>query len=264
MAVPGVLRRRRRLDGPGGRAFLLALDHGLAAGPLDGIQDPSALVRTLRDAPLTGTILNPGMVRHVASDRGAERAMIVHMSAGTLLGSRPTSKVTSGSVAGAVALGADAVSVQIHFGDSTEDRMLATAAAVAADARSVGLPTLVMAYPPSREGTAPDDIDAARHAVRAAAEVGADIVQANYLGPAESIREMVRVCPAPVILAGGPRSASPDAFLDRIRAAVAAGVAGITVGRNLFQHPDPQGFAVQIGEALVRGTLQDLPAEVPS
>jgi DhnA family fructose-bisphosphate aldolase class Ia len=263
MGVLGALLRRRRLEGPGGRLFLLALDHGLPAGPLDGIQDPSRLLQDLRDVPLTGTILNPGMVRHGASNLEAEWALIVHLSAGTLLGPRPTSKVASGSVADAVALGADAVSVQIHFGDPNEDRMLATAGEMVADARSFGIPTLVMAHPSGR-GTTQDDIDAARHAVRAAAEIGADFVQVSYLGPAELISELIEGCPVPLLLGGGPRFASPDAFLDRIGAAIAAGTAGITVGRNLFQHPNPREFAMRIGEAVFRDALPALGAEVPA
>jgi DhnA family fructose-bisphosphate aldolase class Ia len=263
MAVLGSLLRRRRLEGLGGRSFLLALDHGLPAGPLDGIQDLSRLVRDLHGTSLTGTILNPGLVRHVSSDLRAERALIVHLSAGTLLGCQPTSKVPSGSVAGAVALGADAVSVQIHFGNPNEDRMLATAGEIVGDARSFGIPTLVMAHPPGG-GTAQDEIDAARHAIRAAAEIGADIVQLNYLGPAESTPKLIEGCPVPLLLGGGPRSASPDAFLDRIGAAVAAGAAGITVGRNLFQHPNPRAFAMRIGEAVFRDASPNVTAGVPS
>jgi DhnA family fructose-bisphosphate aldolase class Ia len=250
VAVLGVSLRRRRIVGRDGRAFLLALDHGLAAGPIDGIRDPTALLRELRDAPLTGIVANPGMVPHIASELRVGQALVVHLSAGTLLGSQPRSKVASCSVADAVALGADAVSVQLPFGDPAEDRMLATAGEIVADARSFGLPTLVMVYQPSADGGVGDDIDRARHANRAAAEIGADVVQANYFGPTESFPELVAACPVPLIFAGGPRSASTDDFLRRLRSAIAAGAAGITVGRNVFQQPNPRGVAMRIGEAV--------------
>src|SRR5919198_3724681 len=253
MAILGVHRRRRRLEGPGGRMFLLALDHGVPVGPIRGMENPSALVRELRDAPLTGTILNPGMVRHVASELSPDRGLVVHLSAGTVLGSRPRSKVPLGSVADAVALGADAVSVQVCFGDLAEDRMLAAAGETVKEARSLGIPTLIMVDPPSGARAGVEDVDAARHAVRAAAEIGADLVQANYRGPAESIREIVGGCPVPFLLAGGPADDSPEAFLDRIREAIDGGAAGLAVGRNLFQHPNPRAFAKRIGEAIFRG-----------
>lgn len=194
--------------------------------------------------------MNPGIVRHVASDLGPDRALVVHLSAGTLLGSRPSSKVRIDSVAHAVALGADAVSVSVHFGDPAEDRMVAAAGRTVDEARSLGIPTLIMAYPPSEPGGRSVNADAARHAARAAAELGANLVQTNFAGPPESVREIVRGCPIPVLLSGGPPSPAPEAFLDAIRAGIAAGAAGVTVGRNLFQHPDPAAFATQLGEAI--------------
>jgi DhnA family fructose-bisphosphate aldolase class Ia len=228
------------------------------------LEDLSALIRELRDAALTGTILNPGTVRYVASELSPDRGLVVHLSAGTVLGSRPRSKVPLGNVAGAVALGADAVSVQVCFGDPTEDRMLAVAGRVVEEARSLGIPTLVMVDPPSGGRVGVEDLDAARHAVRAAAEIGADLVQANYRGPAESIREIVGGCPVPFLLAGGPADDSPEAFLDRIREAIDGGAAGLAVGRNLFQHPNPRAFAKRIGEAIFRGAPPEMAVEVRS
>lgn len=258
MGPPGNELRRHRLQGGSARLFLLALDHGLPAGPLRGIENPSALLRSLRDAPLTGVIVNPGTVRHLASDLGPGRGLVVHLSGGTMLGAHPTSKVSITSVVHAVALGADAVSVHIHFGDPAEDRMMADAGRTVDEARSLGIPTLIMAYPPSGAGTASDDPDAARHAARAAAELGADLVQTNYVGPSESVQEIVRSCRVPLLLAGGPRLGTQEAFLDSIRAGISAGVAGYAVGRNLFQHQDPGAFALQIGEAIFGGAPREI------
>ncbi len=250
--------------GRAGRLFLLALDHGLPAGPLRGIESPAALLRALRGTPLTGVLVNPGIVQHVASDLGPNRGLVVHLSAGTLLGLRPTSKVRIPTVAYAVALGADAVSVQVHFGDPAEDRMVAAAGQTVDEARSFGIPTLIMAYPPSEPGARSANADAARHAARAAAELGADLVQTNFAGPAESIREIVRGSPVPVLLSGGPPSPAPEAFLDAIRTGIAAGAAGFTVGRNLFQHPDPGAFATRLGEAIFEGAPPEIVLEATS
>lgn len=243
----GTSRRLRRLGGSRGRFFLLALDHGLPAGPLPGIEDLSAVFPPLRDAPLTGVIVNPGMAVQVPPE--PPRGLVIHLSAGTLLGSAPTSKVLVCNVERALSLGADAVSVQIHFGDPAEDRMLADAGSVVDAAAGFGLPVVAMAYPPgATQGAA--DSETARHAARAAAELGANVVQVPRPGGVDQVRALVRGCPVPVIVAGGPRSPSPDAFLDAVRAAVAGGAAGICAGRNLFQHPDPAGFARRVGEVV--------------
>ena len=44
----------------------------------------------------------------------------------------------------------------------------------------------------------------------------------------------------PVLLAGGPKTESPRAFLEMAVNAVKGGAAGLSVGRNVFQHPNPR------------------------
>jgi len=188
-------------------------------------------------------------VLHLDPGDASPLPLIIHLSAGTLLGTRPASKVLVCGVARAIALGADAVSVQIGFGDPQEERMLADAGSVVDEADRYGLPVLIMAYPPgATAGTAvPMEVS---HAARAAAEVGADLVQVPHPGSAEDVRAIVRGCPVPVLAAGGPRNASPHAFVEAVGAALAGGAAGLVVGRNLFQHPDPVAFARRLGEVL--------------
>lgn len=248
----GSERRLRRLQGRGGRYLLLAADHGLPAGPIQGLEDPAALFAALPSPPLTGIIANPGIARFFPADSRA--ALVVHLSAGTLLSRHPTSKVLSGSLARAVRLGADAVSVQIHFGDPAEDRMLSDAGSLTDEADGLGIPVLVMAYPPgATEGTA--ELEAIRHVARAAAEIGADLVQVPHPGPESAVRQVVRGCPIPLLVAGGPRAAAPSSFLDAVGAAMAGGAAGLSVGRSLFQHPHPVEFARQLGEVVFRPAL---------
>ena len=255
MTSPGISRRLRRLQGPGGRVFLLAADHGLPAGPLPGLEDPAQVLRRLADSPVTGFLLNPGIVRFLPE--GARGALVVHLSAGTLLSTSPSSKVLAARVTRAVALGADAVSVQVHFGDPEEGRMLADAGSVVDGAGGFGLPVLVMAYPPGATMGAAG-LEPTRHAARAAAELGADLVQVPHPGTADGVRAVVRGCPVPVVVTGGPRSPTPDAFLDSVRAAVSGGAMGVAVGRNVFQHPHPAEFANAIGDVLFRGALVEL------
>lgn len=239
MVSIGVHRRADRLHGPGGRSFFLALDHGLPAGPIPGLEDPARLVASMSRVPLTGVIVNPGLVRFLPSP---SPPVIVHLSAGTMLGAHPTSKVLATTPDRACALGADAVSLQIHFGDPAEDRMVAAAGAAVEAADRLGLPTVVMAYPPSnRTG----DVDAVRHATRAAAELGASMVQAPYTGSSDTFLEVVRGCPVPVIVTGGPRASSTDAFLDAVAGAMAAGAGGLSAGRNVFQAAHPADVATR-------------------
>lgn len=245
MSILGIARRVRRLQ-VGGRFLLLALDHGLPAGPLPGIERPAELLRALASVSFSGVIANPGMVRVLAPALPRDTGLIVHLSASTLLGSSRASKVLVSSVERAVSLGADAVSVQISFGDRREDLMLSDAGRVVDEASSLGVPVLMMAYAPSPPGGSCSDSVSAAHAARAAAEIGASVVQTNYAGGPDGARKLVRGCPVPVILAGGPRTPSAAITLEGLPAMLNAGVAGLSVGRMVFQDPDPAGLAKRI------------------
>ncbi len=251
--------RFRRILGPRQRVFLVALDHGLPAGPLVGIERPGEFLDRLRDVPYTGVVVNPGIVRDVGATLGEQRALVVHLSGGTGLAVRSRSKVLTCSVERAVALGADAVSVQICFGDSADDRMIADAGRVVDQARTLGVPVLGMAYTASRAGEASGDAEATSHAARATAEIGASLVQISYEGPAEGFRRLVRGCPVPIVLAGGPPSGPEERWLRRLRDALRSGIAGVAAGRILFSRENPAAFGRRIGEVLSAERLEALP-----
>src|SRR5436309_15504688 len=97
------------------------------------------------------------MVRSISAEIPPAWSLIVHLSAGALLGSMPGIKVLSSTVEHAVSLGADAVSVQISFGDLREDRMIADARLVVDLATSLGLPVFLVPHPPAEPRRPSDD-----------------------------------------------------------------------------------------------------------
>ena len=260
MSRIGMERRRSRLSGADGRTFLLAIDHGLPAGPIPGIERPAELLRRMGSVPFSGLIVNPGLVPFLSNEIPPEWGLVVHLSAGTLLGFRPTSKVLGSTVEHAISMGADAVSVQISFGAPDEDRMVMDAGHIVDAARSFGLPVLMMAYAAAEPGKLSDDASAAAHAARAAAEIGATLVQTNFAESADGVRTIVRGCPVPVVVAGGPRTIPENAFLDGLRETLRAGAAGIAVGRQVFQAPDPAVAAHRIADVLF-GSDRPVPLE---
>ena len=40
-------------------------------------------------------------------------------------------------------------------------------------------------------------------------------------------------------MSGGPKTPTDEAFLSQVRGVMEAGGAGLAVGRNVWQHPDP-------------------------
>src|SRR5439155_21687192 len=121
----------------------------------------------------------------VSKDIPPDWGLVVHLSAGTLLGSRPTSKVLSSTVEQAISIGADVVSIHVSFGAREEDRVIADAGRVTDAAQSFGVPVVLMAYAPAESGRSSDDAIAAAHATRADAEIGASTIQMNFAASRE-------------------------------------------------------------------------------
>jgi DhnA family fructose-bisphosphate aldolase class Ia len=203
------------------------------------------------------------MVPCLGASALADAGLVVHLSAGSTLGQRPGAKVLISSVSRAVSSGADAVSVSVHFGNAQEDRMLADVGRVVDEATSFGLPVLAMAYAPAPPGDPSRDLVVAAHAVRAAAEVGAAIVQTNYLGSLDGVREIARGCPVPLVVAGGPRASPSESLPAFVRGAIRAGAAGVSVGRTIFQSVDPPGTARRIADAIFEPNARILAEVAP-
>ncbi len=81
------------------------------------------------------------------------------------------------------------------------------------------------------------------HAARLGAELGADIIKTNYTGDVESFKAVVECCLAPVVIAGGPKAKTALDTLEMTKEAMQAGAAGLSIGRNVFQHENPTAIA---------------------
>src|SRR3989442_12629192 len=93
-------------------------------------------------------------------------------------------------------------------------------------------------------------MDAPSSAARAAAELGVSIVQTNFAGAPDGLREIAHSCPVPLVVAGGPKGSTEEASLDALREVMRAGAAGICVGRRLFQALDPPAMAQRIADVV--------------
>jgi len=62
----------------------------------------------------------------------------------------------------------------------------------------------------------------------------------------DGMLDLAAVCPIPILVAGGPRRGSETELLRFVADALAGGAAGVAMGRNLFQAPDPRRLAGKI------------------
>jgi len=232
----GKKRRLNRIFQKDNRTVIVPMDHGVSIGPVMGLVNMQSIVDKLVLGGVDAVVINRGIAKSV--DTG-NAGLIVHLSGSTKHCPDPNSKVQICSVEDAVRLGADAVSVHVNVGAKQEDRMITMLGNVACECDDYGMPLLAMMYPRGPSIKNQHAVDVVAHAARLGAELGADIIKTNYTGDAESFKEVVRSCHVPVIIAGGPKVETSREVLQMVSDSLKAGGAGVSIGRNVFQHENP-------------------------
>ena len=242
------IRMERIMDRASGRTVIVPMDHGVSMGPIAGLADMRDTVKKTVAGGANAILMHKGMVGAGHRKTGRDVGLIIHMSASTVLSPYPGAKRLVCSVEEAIKLGADAVSIHINLGDETEPDMLEQFGAIAEDCLEWGMPLVAMVYTRGKKVKSEYDPEAVKHAARVGAELGADIVKVNYTGSTESFREVVAGCPVPVVIAGGEKVETDDELFTMVDGALKAGAAGASIGRNAFQHADPERIVAAISK----------------
>jgi fructose-bisphosphate aldolase/2-amino-3,7-dideoxy-D-threo-hept-6-ulosonate synthase len=232
----GKIRRLKRIFRDDNRTVVVPMDHGVSIGPVKGIENMQGIVTSLLKGGADALVLHKGIAGLV--DNG-KAGLIVHLSAISNLTPNCQNKVQVCTVQEAVRLGADAVSVHVNIGAQDECNMLTILGKVAQECEQYGMPLLAMMYPRGPKIPNEHESVAVAHAARIGAELGADIIKTNYTGNIVSFKQVVEGCPVPVIIAGGPKTDTAQQLLQVVYDSVEAGGAGLSIGRNVFQHKNP-------------------------
>lgn len=221
------------------KSVMVPMDHGVSVGPIAGIEDLRAAVSDIADGGADAVIGHRGLIRCGHRKCGRDLGLIMHLSSSTDLSPLPNRKCLTASVEDAVANGADGVSVHVNLGDPNEYEMLKNLGEIASSAERWGMPLMVMIYGRGPKIANSLDAGVVAHCARVAVELGADIVKVNYTGDMESFSRVTEGCCVPVLIAGGPKTSTTREFLQMVKDSLMAGGAGLSVGRNVFQHKNP-------------------------
>lgn len=247
------VRMERIVDRATGNCVIVPMDHGISIGPTDGLYDMKGTVDAVANGGATAIVMHKGIVRFSHRASGKDIGLILHLSASTDMGKTSNSKVLVASVAEAIKMGADAVSMHVNVGAETEPEMLSDLGMISEECQEWGIPLLVMAYPRGPEIKDPLDPQLVAHSARVATEIGADIVKCSYTGDIDSFRDIVRGTLAPVVIAGGPKAESDEEMLMMVKDSLEAGGKGVSIGRNIFQHKNVEGITRAVSDIVLRG-----------
>jgi predicted phospho-2-dehydro-3-deoxyheptonate aldolase len=234
------IRLERIIDRNSRKTVIIPMDHGVTVGPIAGLADMRDAVSKVVAGGANAILMHKGVV--LAGHRGAGRdvGLIIHLSGGTSLSPDPNAKELICTVEEAITLGADAVSVHINLGATTDKEMLRQLGYVSGQCLKWQIPLVAMMYTRGPKIKDEFDVKNVKHAARVGAELGADIVKVPYTGSVQSFTEVVQGCPVPVVIAGGPKMDSDEDIFKMVDGALKAGAAGLSIGRNAFQHKNPE------------------------
>jgi DhnA family fructose-bisphosphate aldolase class Ia len=268
IASVGKLRRFNHIfPESSGKTVTVPLDDSLIFGPVGGLERvPDKLLKIIQEPP-DAILAFQGLFRTCATSLSMV-PMIVNLTASTCR-SQHTRKVLVSTVERAVQLGADAVAVHVNVTSKFEREMLKMLGSAVHDCEVYGMPLLAIMYPRRESSTGDDNYDTLResdrhkyaelvaHAVRIAADLGADFIKTKYTGDPESFSGVIEAAnPIPVIIAGGP--AVPFRALMQIAFdSISVGGAGVSFGRNVFSRDEPQPYITALKSIVHMGHTPD-------
>jgi len=257
-----------------GKMVILPVDQGFEHGPARSFEpnpsgyDPEYHVKLAVDAGCNAYAAPLGFLEAVADQYAGQIPLILKLNNSDSMAKmdQPISAVT-GSVKDALRLGCAAIGYTIYPGSGHRNRMYEDLRDLIAEAKSVGLPMILWAYPRgsgiSKDGETAVDICA--YAAQVAAQLGAHVIKVkppkNHIEQAEAkkvfekygiktdtledrVRHVVQSAfngKRIVIFSGGEAKGS-DEVIAEVRGLAAGGAFGSIMGRNAFQRPNAEAI----------------------
>ncbi|GAB6878878.1 2-amino-3,7-dideoxy-D-threo-hept-6-ulosonate synthase [Halorubrum gandharaense] len=247
------------------RYLIVPMDHGITMGAVKGLVDIESTIDGVTAGGADAVLTQKGVAPRVHDNKNGA-GYIVHANASTTIGPDENDKRMTATAEEAIRAGADAVSMHINVGSDYEPKQIEDLAQLSEEASRFGLPVLAMAYArgPGVDSADPESLG---HAVRLAEELGADVVKTGYSGDGDSFERVTESTRLPVVIAGGSKGTDRET-VEMVRGAMDGGAAGVSMGRSIFQHDQPEAIATAVSavvhddegvdEALAAGGFLDV------
>ena len=247
-----IARRLNHIFQPDGRALIVAFDHGMIDGPAKGMEQPAQILGQIAEGGADAVLTTYGVATRFAKEIAPLGLILRLDGGGTRLGQMDGPGAQFYTIEDALRLGADAVAVSAFPGSPKEEATLETLAHVVGQAHAWGLPVMGEMVPGGFDsGPEFRTAESVAVAARVAAELGVDWVKIPFT---EDFPQVTSSCYVPAVILGGAKKGSERTMLDNIEASLAAGGAGVAIGRNIFQADNPTAMTKAIAALLHRDT----------
>lgn len=221
---------------------MLAVDHGYFMGPTHKLEEPLKTIEPL--LPYSDAIMCTRGVLRTSIDPKNNVPIVLRVSGGaTVVGDSLTNETITTSFRDAVRLNVAAVALSIFVGSQHEHQTLANLGRLVNLGEEYGIPVLAV----TAVGKELEKRDARYLALscRIAAEMGAHLVKTYFC---ESFDKVVKGCPVPLVVAGGPKLETESDAFQLAHDAISEGAVGVDMGRNIWQSDHPVAMIRAIRE----------------
>lgn len=234
----GIENRLNQLIQPDGHCFFLPIDHGYFQGPTTGLERPAETIKPLLPY-YDGLFVTRGVLRAVIDPKNT-KPIILRVSGGTsMVGKDLANEDLTTSIEEIIRLNVSAVGVSVFIGSDYEHQTLLNLAKLVNECERYGIPVMAV----TAVGREMEKRDARYLALscRIAAELGARVVKTYWCE--EGFEKVVKGCPVPVVIAGGPKCNSEQEVFEFVYDGMQKGAIGINLGRNVWQSSHPVAMA---------------------
>jgi putative autoinducer-2 (AI-2) aldolase len=227
-----------------GKAVMLAFDHGYFQGPTTGLERIDVSILPLE--PYCDTLmLTRGVLRSMIP-AGTQKSIALRMSGGPSILKELSDEYLAADMDEAIRCNASALAVQVFIGGEHESRSVINMTKLVDQGQRYNIPVMAVTAVGKELARTPRYF---RLATRMLAELGANFIKTYYVE--KDFETVTSCCPVPIVIAGGKKLPELDA-LKMCRNAIDQGAAGVDMGRNIFQSPNPIAM-IKAVRAVVHG-----------
>ena len=246
-----ISRRLNHIFRADGRALIVAMDHGLLDGPKKGLEKPGETIEKVIAGGADAILTSYGIARKFSGEI-ASCGLIVRADGGaTSLSNTPGPSALTLSIEQALRVDADALAVSAFPGSPQEGASLENLASMIQSAHVWNVAVMGEMVPGGFDS--PAELRTAETialAARVGAEMGADWIKCPY---APNMEKVTQTCFVPVVILGGAKRGAENEMLAEIKRAVDEGVAGVAIGRNIWQFENPAAMTRAVAAILHDG-----------